>query len=98
MGGPLTIEPRLGALRGLKQACMVTPLRPAPPAPQARPGMRMVELAIEGQPPFEILRRAAGAKTGADVGRTEDRRFIDESVRPGQAYQYSVRSVDVFAR
>ncbi|MGQ0552872.1 MAG: hypothetical protein ACT4PU_06600 [Planctomycetota bacterium] len=94
VAGPLTIEPRLATLGGPVVSVLVTPVEPPPPAPQAVAGMQVVQLLLEGQPPFEIFRRHAGEKAERSLGRAERTRFYDDSVLPGTAYTYSARRVD----
>ncbi len=93
--GPVALEPRLGELAGPVRPLLVTPLDPAPPAPQALPGTRVVELRLQGEPPFEVFRRAAGEKAAVSLGRTLRGTFYDDSVQPGTAYGYSARRVDL---
>lgn len=93
--GPVTLEARLGTLTGGPASLLVTPLDPPPPAPAARGGTRVVELQLEGQPPFEVFRRAAGEKLAVPLGRTLSDSFSDGTVQPGAAYSYSARRVDL---
>jgi len=92
--GPLSIEPRLGSLQGLMRPVLVTALDPPPPAPVVTPGLRVVGLKLQGNPPFEVFRRDAGAKEDHALGRTESDVFYDDTVEPGMAYSYAVRRVD----
>jgi len=94
--GPIMITPRLEELVGDRRPVLVQPLQPAPPAPRVHAGHRQVQLELEGQPPFEILRRQPGDKGALSIGRADGQRFIDDSVEPGSAHQYSVRRIDAF--
>ncbi len=96
VGGPISISPRIGSLEGARRDCLVRPLAASPPAPGSRPGWRVAELLLEGTPPFEVLRRNAGVKQPQRMGRTESNVYVDDSVAPGQAYQYSYRRIDGF--
>jgi len=93
--GPVSLEPRLGTLAGMIMPLLVTPLDPPPPAPVALPGMRVVELRLSGEPPFEVLRRASGEKVAVSIGRALGNHYDDDTVQPGAAYAYSVRRVDL---
>jgi hypothetical protein len=93
--GPVSLEPRLGGLTGMIMPLLVTPLAPPPPAPLALPGMRVVELRLEGEPPFEVLRRESGQKQAVAVGRALSSTWYDDTVQPGAAYAYSVRRIDL---
>ena len=93
--GPLTLEARLGALAGPLQSLLVTPLLDPPPAPEARPGLHLVELRLAGDPPFEIFRRHSGDKASEPIGRTERNLYYDDAVQPGSAFSYSARRVDL---
>lgn len=93
--GPVSLEPRLGTLAGMIMPLLVTPLEPPPVAPEAVPGMRVVELRLAGQPPFEVLRRAAGETQAVSLGRALGNVYYDDTVQPGSAYSWSVRRVDL---
>lgn len=93
--GPVSLEARLGALASPPASLLVTPLDPPPPAPRALGGSRVVELQLEGPPPFEVFRRAAGDKQAVSLGRTLSEAYHDETVQPGAAYSYSARRVDL---
>jgi len=93
--GPVALEARLGGLAGGPVSLLVTPLDPPPPAPAALTGTRVVELHLEGEPPFEVFRRAAGEKLAVSLGRTLRNVFHDETVQAGAAYSYSARRVDL---
>jgi hypothetical protein len=93
--GPVSLEPRLGGLLGRIVPLLVTPLDPPPPAPEVVAGMHVVELELEGEPPFEIFRRASGDKESVVVGRALRNTFFDDTVQPGSAYSYSARRVDL---
>jgi len=94
--GPLTIQPHLQSLIGLSQPVLVTPLDPPPPPPLVSVGSNVVELELEGTPPFEIFRRNAGEISEVSLGRADSLLFHDDTVQPGVAYAYSVRRVDRF--
>lgn len=94
VGGPVTLVPRLGQLEGDARSVLVTHLGAAPPAPVVHSGLGVVQLDLDGQAPFEILRRGLGDKQALPVGRCEDTRWFDETVAPGTSYHYSVRRID----
>jgi len=96
VAGAISIAPRLDTLEGETRYMLVTDLGPPPPAPQSFKGMAAIELALEGQPPFEIFRRGQGEKEGRSLGKAWSQRFIDESIEPGVAYLYTVRGLDRF--
>jgi len=92
--GPLTIAPYLGELEGPLQPLFVESLAAAAPAPRLTVGARVIDVELDGQPPFEVFRRQPGLKTERSLGLTHAQRFIDDTVQPGSAYLYSVRRVD----
>jgi hypothetical protein len=94
--GPLTIHARYDSLSSLPQPLLVTPLGPAPPPPRPRPGLHTVCLELEGQPPFEVLRRDVGQKIELSLGRTESGWFYDDDIQPGTGYVYRTRRIDSF--
>lgn len=96
VGGPLQLAARVGKLQGQPQQMLVSPLGPAPPAPECRPSTTHVEIRSSTPPPFEVLRRDAGEKSARPLGITYGSVFLDLDGEPGAAYQYSIRRVDRF--
>ncbi len=94
--GTIALAPVLGSLRGPELTTAVLPLQTAPPAPTAIPGTRSTWLGLQGEPPFQILRRQVGAKSTQHVGRCDGDHFVDTGLAAGRAYQYSVRRIDRF--
>jgi len=92
--GPVTLQAHLGTLHSLMRPLLVTAIAPPPPAPEALPGLAVVTLHLQGEPPFEISRRTTGDKSEATVGRTETNVYHDDTVEPGMAYAYMARRTD----
>ncbi len=92
--GPVSLQAHLGMLRSLMRPLMVTAIAPPPPVPEAVPGLAVVTLHLQGDPPFQISRRTTGDKTEVALGRTETNVYYDDTVEPGMAYAYTVRRTD----
>ncbi|MFT7462597.1 MAG: hypothetical protein ACI9EF_000938 [Pseudohongiellaceae bacterium] len=96
IAGAISIAPHLDSLQGETRHFMVNDLEPPPAPPQSYKGFGAIELALSGQPPFEIFRREQGEKEGRSLGAAWSQRFIDEAIDPGTAYLYTVRQLDRF--
>lgn len=96
VSGPIALAPRLGGLEGEIRSLLVQPMAPAPPEPLVRPGQRVVQLTLGGDPPLRVLRRASGEQELRPVGIAWGVSFSDEAVEEGAAYSYSVQGVDRF--
>jgi hypothetical protein len=92
--GPVTLQAHFGTLRSLMRPLLVTAIEPPPPPPDPVPGLRVVTLHLEGEPPFEISRRTTGDKSEVALGRTETNVYYDDTVEPGMAYAYTARRTD----
>lgn len=96
VGGPIALAPRLRSVEGNVSSVMVRPRDPPLPEPGVVAGYHVVQLELEGTPPFRVLRRNSGEKSARSVGITWSNHFYDEGVEAGAAYQYSVVRVDRF--
>lgn len=94
IAGAIRIVPELEHLTGEPRHLLVKGLQPQPEPPVSYKGFGAVELALAGHPPFRVYRRGAGDKEARPVGETWSNRFIDNTIKNGEAYHYSVGRLD----